>query len=82
MSGDWEKVKHLKNLHDWTGGPHREDEDTFTEDFYYCGNCGQYYSPETGIVSDEKYQDLVHGEAWWAESFNAEECSMCGGRMK
>jgi len=81
---DWEKVKHLKNLHDWTGGPHWEDEDTFTEDFYYCGNCGQYYSPETGIVSDEEYQDLIHGAAWWAESNSPEpsdgyyNCDKCG----
>lgn len=77
---DWEKVKHLDNLHDWIGGSHWEDEHTFTEDFEYCANCGQYYSPETGIVSDETYQNLRHGAAWWAESFSAE--GIDGSRAK
>ena len=73
---DWEKVKHLKNLHDWSN----VNEDGFS----YCGNCGQFYSPETGIVSDEEHEDLIHGAAWWAESNSPEpsdgyyNCDKCG----
>ena len=60
---DWAIVKDLTNLHDWTSS---WDYPMFD----YCGNCGQYYSPETGIVTDEEYQDLIHGAN--AESFSAE----------
>jgi len=59
-----------KPLHDWSN--------VGEDGFNYCGNCGQYYSPETGIVSDGKYQDLIHGDAWWAESLEAEGCPLCG----
>jgi len=69
-SEDWDSEK---PLHDWSN----VGEDGFS----YCANCGQYYSPEIGIVSDEKYQDLIHGDAWRAESFSAEKfpnkCFIC-----
>ena len=65
-SEDWDSEK---PLHDWSN----VGEDGFS----YCGNCGQYYSPEIGIVSDEKYQDLIHGDAWRAESRGAEDKTHC-----
>tara|TARA_R110002020_G_scaffold205536_2_gene410189 strand:+ start:830 stop:2503 length:1674 start_codon:yes stop_codon:yes gene_type:complete len=66
-SEDWDSEK---PLHDWSN--------VGEDGFNYCGNCGQYYSPETGIVSDEKYQDLMFGDAWWAESFSADTISVKG----